>query len=430
MNEIPKTMRAAVTRAWNDIQLEEVPVPEFGPGEVLLRVGACGICGTDLKIVSGVYEGTWPPALPFIQGHEWGGTVVALDRGAVAGQVQVDCAGSGPGVDEVTIDVYAPGSGTLVGSWQANALGAYEAELIPGDYIFTLLAPPGFATTTEELPATLDAGGSVTLDWSLGCLDAAPAQRSMGYWKRQLAVALGGNGGAEVSEGALVEYLDVIASHFTRSSVNPVVVYEPQPSASGREKLIAAGTALNLAGTRSVTAGARQQLMALLLNVASGKVSLADVISQDGMLVSHAITHLDRLLDDAEQYNDGLVLDIAQQINFGQKLGPGVIPLDTPDITYSDQPSRFFLGQSYPNPFNPSTTIKFEVARATEVRLKIYDVAGRLVRTLVDEVRRPGTYTVVWDGTNDRDRRVASGLYFYRFEADQFVSTRKMMLLK
>ncbi len=81
MSEIPETMRAAVTVAWNDIRLQQVSVPELGPGEVLLRVGACGICGTDLKIVSGVYEGTWPPALPFIQGHEWGGTVAQLGDG-------------------------------------------------------------------------------------------------------------------------------------------------------------------------------------------------------------------------------------------------------------------------------------------------------------------------------------------------------------
>lgn len=82
MIEIPTTMRAAVTRAWNDIHIEEVPVPELEPGEVLVKVGACGVCGTDLKIVSGVFEGSWPPALPFIQGHEWGGTVVALGEGA------------------------------------------------------------------------------------------------------------------------------------------------------------------------------------------------------------------------------------------------------------------------------------------------------------------------------------------------------------
>src|SRR3990172_1558113 len=87
MTDIPKTMRAAVTRDWNDIRIEEAPVPELEAGEVLVRVGACGICGTDLKIVSGAYLGTWPPALPFIQGHEWAGTVAALGEGVTGLQV-------------------------------------------------------------------------------------------------------------------------------------------------------------------------------------------------------------------------------------------------------------------------------------------------------------------------------------------------------
>src|SRR3972149_971749 len=87
MNDIPVTMRAAVTREWNDIRIEEVPVPALEPGEVLVRVGACGICGTDLKIVSGVYKGSWPPALPFIQGHEWAGTIAVLGDGVTGLQV-------------------------------------------------------------------------------------------------------------------------------------------------------------------------------------------------------------------------------------------------------------------------------------------------------------------------------------------------------
>jgi L-iditol 2-dehydrogenase len=87
METIPSRMRAAVTCDWNDIQIEEVPVPALEPGEVLVRVGACGICGTDLKIVAGVYKGSWPPALPFIQGHEWAGTVAALGEGAAGLQV-------------------------------------------------------------------------------------------------------------------------------------------------------------------------------------------------------------------------------------------------------------------------------------------------------------------------------------------------------
>jgi len=87
MADIPGTMRAAVTRDWNDIQIEDVPVPVLDPGEVLVSVGACGICGTDLKIVAGVYKGSWPPALPFIQGHEWAGTVAALGEGVTGLQV-------------------------------------------------------------------------------------------------------------------------------------------------------------------------------------------------------------------------------------------------------------------------------------------------------------------------------------------------------
>ncbi len=87
MTTIPTTMRAAVTQAWNDIRIEQVPVPKLEPGEALVRVGACGICGTDLKIVTGGYAGTWPPTLPFIQGHEWAGTVVALADGATGVQV-------------------------------------------------------------------------------------------------------------------------------------------------------------------------------------------------------------------------------------------------------------------------------------------------------------------------------------------------------
>ncbi len=78
MTGIPATMRAALLREFGKLAVEEVPTPVPGPGEALVRVRACGICGTDLKIVSGAYEGTWPPQLPFIIGHEWSGEVAAL----------------------------------------------------------------------------------------------------------------------------------------------------------------------------------------------------------------------------------------------------------------------------------------------------------------------------------------------------------------
>lgn len=71
-------MKAALLRGWNDLAVEVVATPEPGPGEVLVRVKACGLCGTDLKLVQGAFEGRWPPSLPFIIGHEWSGEVVAI----------------------------------------------------------------------------------------------------------------------------------------------------------------------------------------------------------------------------------------------------------------------------------------------------------------------------------------------------------------
>jgi hypothetical protein len=93
-------------------------------------------------------------------------------------------------------------------------------------------------------------------------------------------------------------------------------------------------------------------------------------------------------------------------------------------------PLSFSLSQNFPNPFNPSTTIRFQVAAATHVTLKVYDVLGREVASLVDEEKTGGEYRVTFDAAN-----VASGVYFYRLQANgaggsTYVETRKLVLLK
>jgi len=95
-----------------------------------------------------------------------------------------------------------------------------------------------------------------------------------------------------------------------------------------------------------------------------------------------------------------------------------------------DVTGRFELGHNYPNPFNPSTTIKFAVPRAGHVSLNVYDLAGRLVRTLVDGDLPADEHAVIWDGRNVSGRQVASGTYYYRLNADGFSETRQMMLIK
>lgn len=86
---VPGEMDAAVLREFGALAVERVPVPVAGQGEALCRVRACGICGTDLKIVHGGFRGVWPPSLPFVIGHEWSGVVAALGPGTERAGLQV-----------------------------------------------------------------------------------------------------------------------------------------------------------------------------------------------------------------------------------------------------------------------------------------------------------------------------------------------------
>ena len=97
--------------------------------------------------------------------------------------------------------------------------------------------------------------------------------------------------------------------------------------------------------------------------------------------------------------------------------------VSTPEI-------RFALQRNFPNPFNPNTTIRFAVPERTPVRLTIYDVAGRQVRALVDEQRRAGIYSEVWDGRDDAGRPAISGTYVYKLQTADRIASHKMMLLK
>jgi hypothetical protein len=93
-------------------------------------------------------------------------------------------------------------------------------------------------------------------------------------------------------------------------------------------------------------------------------------------------------------------------------------------------PQPFALLPNYPNPFNPATRVVFTLPRDGEVTVELFNVAGRHVRTLVDEVRPAGRHEVLFDGTDDRGRGLASGVYFVRMQADDFAETRKMTLVR
>lgn len=107
------------------------------------------------------------------------------------------------------------------------------------------------------------------------------------------------------------------------------------------------------------------------------------------------------------------------------------VPVSVADRASDTVPDRFVLYQNYPNPFNPETTIRYIVAENTHrVNLVIYDVLGKVVRTLVDEAKSVGEHNIQWDGKDDLGRSVASGIYIYKLSVRGFVQTKKMVLVR
>ena len=109
-----------------------------------------------------------------------------------------------------------------------------------------------------------------------------------------------------------------------------------------------------------------------------------------------------------------------------QKLDP------TTDIKLIDNniPQTYALEQNFPNPFNPTTNIKYSIPKEGNVKIQVFDITGKLVTTLVDQSMSSGSYTVTWNGRNSSGQSVVSGIYLYRIQSNDFVAVKKMVMLK
>jgi PKD repeat protein len=106
-------------------------------------------------------------------------------------------------------------------------------------------------------------------------------------------------------------------------------------------------------------------------------------------------------------------------------------PAEKPvEVVEATTPTDFVLSQNYPNPFNPETDISYQIPEAIHVTVKIFNMRGEEVRSLVDELKNAGVHTVTWDGLDNLGNKVSSGVYVYRLDAGRFNCTRKMAMLK
>ena len=113
--------------------------------------------------------------------------------------------------------------------------------------------------------------------------------------------------------------------------------------------------------------------------------------------------------------------------------GPFTLTIDGSKLNIEDGdiiPESFALHANYPNPFNPTTTISYDLPKRSQVTLGIYDLLGKQIKTLVNQSQDAGNKIAVWDGTNNLGRQVSAGVYLYQIQAGEFTQTRKMLFLK
>ncbi|MDX9870495.1 MAG: choice-of-anchor J domain-containing protein [Candidatus Cloacimonadales bacterium] len=116
--------------------------------------------------------------------------------------------------------------------------------------------------------------------------------------------------------------------------------------------------------------------------------------------------------------------NFAVKIDFVEVDGPNSVEEIVPSARQTS------LISNYPNPFNPSTTIKYELANEGNVAIDIYNVKGQKIRSLVNERQSAGLHSINWDGTDDNGKKVSSGIYFFNMKSGKYTSTRKMILMK
>ncbi len=206
---------------------------------------------------------------------------------------------------------------------------------------------------------------------------------------------------------------------------------------------------LHLGMTVQVTAKrqANGVLVALRVKVEDRR-SLAGIITQvigNTLFVQglpHVITANSLILDTQNRPSAPASLQVNQQVELVAQSNQAQVEIVTlrvvsgivTGVDGNDQPEAapqtFVLHQNYPNPFNPSTVIRFALPRAGLVRLAVYNILGRRIRTLVEGARPAGDYQVTWDSRDDSGNLVASGVYFYRLESNGMTQTRKLTLMR
>jgi hypothetical protein len=355
--------------------------------------------------------------------------------GTISGTVTVDSSPLGG----VTVDLYEYRGDLLQSVTTDITDGTYDfGEIDSGDYVVELILPLGYGAAPGcnlSVLVGLAPGEDVTVDFQLVPIVVSAEARSKGYWKHQYKVHDSGRGHAHESIADLDSYHIAIFDHFYDREDEYAIDIDGVTNYLGGKTLTRdnALNTLSARGSSGMDQIANAQFLALLLNVVSNKIGQYHEVTADGMTVSQAITFVADLLEDADASNDELAKDVAEQVNENHQIAAGTIPSSTPHVLYGQdrKPSQEIVLDARPNPAAEAVEISYSVPSAgSRVILEVYELSGRMVRTLVDSPQPAGPQRVIWHGDDARGRRVAPGVYFYRLEMNGETHTLKTVMLR
>lgn len=313
--------------------------------------------------------------------------------------------------------------------------GTYSfTGLYPGAGNLSIIVPLGYRSlspTTDIVPIDIACG--MQQDFTLACVAASGQAQPQGYWKHQVNVYRSGRGSAQESRTNMeVVFPTAIYEHFLENELNSIdvegVTYRNAdgPVAIDLETMYAT---LWATGRDPMVARAKQQYLSTLLNIASGKLLVRQIVSADGRSVSRAIQYIADLINDAVPANDILARDLAEALNQGVMIASGIIPATYEDIPYREGDAIQVAGATsmsvWPTPFTQNLTLSLRLARAEQVEVRIYDAQGR-------EVARPMTKAVA-SGAADialDTAQLPPGVYFCRLKAGAYQRTQTLVRVR
>lgn len=337
-------------------------------------------------------------------------------------------------------DVPGDEGGKINLAWFASYLDPYPRQQITHYTIWRAIDPVaaslmidgGGARTIEslaEIPSAqtgrpvirIESAGASTFFWEL-----VDSQDALFYERYSSMVATGFDSSAATSE---YHYFQV-AAH----TADPLAVWTSEPDSGRSVDNLAPAAPVGLAGEQVFTPegllltweeNAEPDLRGYVIY----RGLSADFVPETGTFLAE-VTEAG-FFDGGWDWEPGYwykvaALDIHDNVSGYALLGPSELTGDDDPLP----PLRDYVAQNFPNPFNPSTTIRFGLREASPVSIRIYDVSGRLVRTLVESRFESGHHSIAWDGLDDAGGTVSSGIYFYRISSKDIDRTCKMVLLR